>query len=586
MRIAFDNNKTCVLFVHSDLTELKKLVKFPGFVKTGPYSSCPLVLPVAHNLVERIKTEFKIVSVDADVQAWLDNEWELAKLPEGFVYHTKPLPFQDIALRFLHTLGSAGLLLDPGMGKSKVVLDYIVLRGFGKVVIVCPKALLFVWEDEIATHRPELGYYTVQSTDWEAEKAGVESARVVIINYTKAVTFKHQLKAIGFDFLHIDEFLIKDHKTTRTEALTEIGRTVKFRCGGSGTLVNNSVLDIFSPIRYLQPSLVGWSFYNFMNKYAVIKKVKQGAGERDVVVAYRKQDEARSILDSCCIVMSKEEWLNLPEKHFHDVYVDMTPLQKDTYDTLRSNFICEVPGDGRTIEVDNPLVMMSKLYQVSNGFLYINDEEEDFDFLAENAGVAPKKAKPRETYFFPDTAKPGALKELTSELGQKRGIIWFNLSAELVLIEKALAETGQTWSVIKGGEKKTGEKVRQFNQDPSIRWLVCQAKSVNYGITVLGSKKGAEGLEGVDPGLVLASFDSKVHTQIFYSLNFSLEVYLQQQDRIHRIGQTEPCDYYRLFTNTSIERKLKEAMDTKMDIRREMLVDIAGRLSKEDPIMV
>lgn len=148
------------------------------------------------------------------------------------------------------------------------------------------------------------------------------------------------------------------------------------------------------------------------------------------------------------------------------------------------------------------------------------------------------------------------------------------------------------YSVIKGGEKKTGEKVRQFNRDNTVPWLVCQAKSVNYGITVLGnrgsdSEPDAESLEGIDPSLVVPEFDSRVYTQVFFSMNFSLEVYLQQQDRIHRIGQDHECEYYRLFTTSAIDRKVREALDDKMSIREDMLIDIAHKLRhQEDELMV
>jgi len=74
----------------------------------------------------------------------------------------------------------------------------------------------------------------------------------------------------------------------------------------------------------------------------------------------------------------------------------------------------------------------------------------------------------------------------------------------------------------------------------------------------------------------------EIHTQIFYSCSFSLEIFLQQQDRIHRIGQTFECDYYRIFANTSVEHRIRKALDDKLSIRKEMLVDIAESLKEEN----
>ena len=576
MRLAFSDDKSLVCFLHQDAAEYKFLSRFPAFIRQGTYYCVPAKIQVLHNVVQRLQRANRKLTLDKDVHDFLQQPFKLKEIPTTFHFHTEPMDYQRIALRYLYTVGSGGLLLDPGMGKSKVVLDYILLQGFKRTVIVCPKALLFVWEDEISIHRPELSYYTIKSTDWESEKAGIAAAQVVIINYTKAVVFQSQLSAEGFDFIHLDEFLIKDPSTDRTKSLTAIAKNIPYRCGGSGTLINNSVLDAFSPIRYLEPSLVGWNFTHFKDRHTV----KNPRDPRQVV-GYRGVDEARSVLESCSIVMTKDKWLKLPEKRFHDVCVSLTTEQREVYSQLMRNYTAQVGG--HVIDIDNPLVMLSKLYQISNGFLYISPDDSEADnevteLLAEDSKKKPKKK--RITHFFPDTAKIRALEQLvTMRVKDRRAIIWFNMEAEYTLIQGLLDRLGHTYLTVKGGERHIGDKVRQFNNNPEIQWLVCQAKSVNYGITVLGTtgeKLEAEGAE-VIPGL-----SPEVHTQIFYSMNFSLEVFLQQQDRIHRLGQKHVCDYYRIFASTPVEERIRAAIEDKLLIRQDMLVDIAEKIKVEE----
>jgi SNF2 family DNA or RNA helicase len=587
MQIVFSPDKTSLIFKHESPTEYKAIQKFPAFVKDsslGIYHAVPTILPVAYNVVIRCRKTFKKVQITQEVQDWLDKPFRLKEIPASFKFFTEPKDFQHLALRFLYTLGSAGLLLDPGMGKSKVVVDYIALKQFERVVIVCPAALLFVWEDEFVKHRPDVSYYTIKSTDWDAEKAGVLSNTVTIINYNKAVILKHRLKEVGYQFIHVDEFLIKDPSTSRTQAITEISKGIPHRCGGSGTLINNTPLDGFAPMRYLQPALVGWNFRHFMDKYAVMKDSTRNmpSGEsRKVVVAYRGQDEIRSMLESCSIVMTKDKWLKLPEKKFEDVYVQMAPDQKEAYYQLMKNYYLNL--DGKEMMVDNPLVMLSKLYQISQGFLYFNKESElevQSELLAtEEKRKKKPKVSDREVHFFQDQPKVEALRELlTGKLLNTKCIIWFNLGAELTFIESLLKKLGNKYLVIKGGEKDIGGKVRTFNKSTDIPWLVCQSKSVNYGITVLGSKKEdleAEGLE------VLPDLDPSVCNEVFFSMSFSLEIYLQQQDRIHRLGQEHVCTYYRIFANNPVERKIREAISTKMAIKEDMLRDVAESILKE-----
>lgn len=573
MLVKFNVNKDRVLFIHENANEYKALMGFPAFLKEGPHHYVPAKVGVVYNVVSRIETSFRKIQIDKDVYTFMNQELRLRDLPSDFKFHTTPMIYQEIALRFMLTNGGGGLLLDPGMGKSKVVLDFIKLMGFKKSIVVCPLPLLFVWEDEVAIHRPDLTIHLVTTTDWDAEWAKGKDKNILCLNYTKAVMFAPQLSKQGFEFIHLDEFLIKDPSTTRTKDITELSKKIPYRCGGSGTLVNNSIFDVFAPVRYLEPALVGWNYTNFQNRHAV-----KNPRDLKMVLGYRKKEEARAVLETCSIVMTKDEWLKLPEKKFHDMYYQPGEKQRDFYQSLQRNFIAEVGGE--TVEVDNALVMLSKLYQVSQGFIYVSDkkseEEEALDLLAEE-GKKKKKGK-RRTVFFSEQPKVDAMVNLIKNTTkEKRAIIWFNCEAEYELIRKALEDNNWTFRSIKGGTKNLGGIVREYNADPNIKFLVCQAKSVNYGITILGTS--FEKLE--DAGVeVLPGISPSVHTQIFYSCNFSLEVFLQQQDRIHRIGQKHPCDYYRLWLNTPVEMLIKNALTDKMCIRKEMLVDIAEKLKQ------
>lgn len=162
----------------------------------------------------------------------------------------------------------------------------------------------------------------------------------------------------------------------------------------------------------------------------------------------------------------------------------------------------------------------------------------------------------------------------TGTLEGRRAIIWFNMGHERVLIEKALTGAGLRYLVIAGGEKHVGDKVNEFNRDETIPYLVCQAKTINYGVTVMGHTKEGDEEEGEDtPGV--PSFSTTVSDEIFFSLGFSLELFLQQQDRIHRIGQTRECHYWLLLTNTSVERKVSTRLEQKLACNRQLLEDIA-----------
>lgn len=611
-------NEDYFSIVPEGATESNALKRFPGFLRSRGNFLFPKKPTQVRNIIERLKKSYKKpIDCTKELIDCMRTEEKLKEIPEGFPWINKPYPHQELALRFLYTHGSAGLLLEPGLGKTFVVLNYIYLMKFKKSIIVCPKALCFVWEDEVAEHRPELSVHVMESTTWESKLANAEAraikwreklaeaeegtkaynqartnvrsaerdlerlpgmrdadyekadaADVVVMNYEKAVPGLDWALKQKFDFIAVDEGLIKDPSTKRTKAIEKLGQSIPHRTIMSGTLINNSPLDIFAPVRFLAPALVSTAYGRFEHYYAKMAKLRDG---RQFVagVSRANTDEIRDILAACSIVMTKDEWLDLPEKNFHTIQVPMTEPQRSIYEDLAANLIAKVGDD--FIEVDSPLTLAGKLNQISNGFAYMYEQEEDDWF----AMAVPESKGARETVWI-DSNKKDALKNLLEgDCKGKKLILWYNLTAEYNQIVDALEEMGIEYLAIKGGSKDTGGTVRKFNGSGTHQVLVCQSQAVNYGITVLG--KDPDSLDKDVP--LLPDFDTRCHTQIFWSISWSLERFLQQQDRIHRIGQQEDCDYYVLLTEGSIEEGIYERLGEKKEINEAILVDIIKSIS-------
>lgn len=583
MILTLDSTGSYLIAKPEGTKELTTLMKFPGFLRNGPDFFTPAKKHIVYNLYTRLIRKFKDIKYTPDVKALVEGNIPILKIPEEFKYHTTPKNHQEVALRFIYTYQNAGLLLEPGMGKTKVVLDFIYMMGFKNSIIVCPKPLRFVWVEEAEKHRPELRPYAFETTDFEVEHRRYTEGgfNVIVVNYDKAVALHERLAKLNPEFLGLDEGLIKNPGTERTKALTKLSKTksLRGRLIMSGTLVNNSPLDTFSPVRFLEPSLVGTSSANFREEYCVFSKKDK---ERKMVLGYRKVPEIRDILNSVSVVMRKEEWLKLPPKHFHDVRVQMSSEQRRVYYELAHNYITTLEN-GETLEVDIPLVSLIKLQQISNGFAYIDEGTgsdnlawEDLFVTTKPLRPKKKKGKTRPTYYFEEQPKITALlRLLEGSLAGRRAVVWYNMSGEKEILTKALSEAGIEFLCISGGDKDISWKIKEFNNNPSVRLLLCQAKSINYGVTIMGSEDKEE-----EDGEVVPELNSAVFDEIFYSLNFSLEVYLQQQDRIHRIGQEHECHYWRLVTNSPIDLKVVESLDNKLSCNQEVLVDIINTLDE------
>jgi len=71
-------------------------------------------------------------------------------------------------------------------------------------------------------------------------------------------------------------------------------------------------------------------------------------------------------------------------------------------------------------------------------------------------------------------------------------------------------------------------------------------------------------------GLTLTAAD----TMIFYSNSYDLELRLQAEDRIHRIGQTKSCTYVDLVAPGTVDEKILESLRKKVKISNEVLGEV------------
>lgn len=565
-----------VQFIPETAQEVHSLRKVPAFEERNGKYLAPYKIPVLQNISSRIEGLAN--------NPWASLKPTLLDLPSAFQFHTEPLRHQLIATRYLYTNKGGGLLLDPGLGKTKIALDYMSLAGFRRILVICPKPLTFVWDDEVATHRPDLSKTIFTTTDWSEHAS--RTAKVWVMNYRKAVLLLPELMGVKFDAMFIDEGLVKNPKSEQTKAITLLAKSIDVRVIMSGTLINNSEIDLFSPVHILEPSLVGSSYTKFRDTYFNTWNPSKDEQKKHIRIISGAKDKEmmRAILRSCSLVMRKEDWLNLPSKTFIERVVPLPRQTAKHYYELLSNYITKI-GD-TVIECDNPLSLLCKLTQISNGFAYENEDGFEDLFLPRPKTKTPKRSKKtRPTFFFPEQPKIAELRHiLLVDIPEERAIIWYSMDAERVLIEKLLTELGLSFLTIGGGDKQLRQKVKSFNSDNTIKALLCQAKTLNYGVTILGQSSDVEDeTKDEDEGVTLQStqFTQSVCTQIFYSLTNSLEVFLQQQDRIHRIGQVRDCTYYMLLSNSPVERAIMDRLNDKIEIRQYMLEDILKK-SVED----
>lgn len=512
---------------------------------------------------------------------------------EDYAWKTQPYDHQrDIFHRSRDRTGFA-LLMDMGTGKSKVTIDTAawnyLQRRIDCLVIIAPNGVHSNWTQEggeIDLHMPDWTNY-VQAT-WASylrkpEVAAleklfdpkVEGLRVVSMNIeafgngtTQQILKKSGMKKRPEDrtaedftphgfmkrltntfnvmFVIDEASKIKTPGAKRTRNLNTLSRSAVIKRILTGTLVTNSPLDAYAPMKLIIPDIwehCGSNFTSFKNQYAEFRRVKfkekKTGKERefDEIVGYKNIDELTAIIDEHSYRITKDECVDLPPKIFQQRYVELTPQQRKIYNDIAQRSIIELEDD-EELSITNVLTRALRLQQVLGGFV----PKEEF------APVVPIEGpNPRIT----------ALLDIVEELDGK-AIIWARFRAELDLIEKTLRKEYGRKAVVAyhGGVNNDDRKAaKEAFQKGDARFFVGQPHSGGMGLTLTAA-----------------------NTVIYYSNDFSLEARLQSEDRAHRIGQNRAVNYVDIECRGTLDTKVIEALRAKKDLAELINRDEARKL--------
>lgn len=450
------------------------------------------------------------------------------------------------------------LFWEMGLGKTKTTIEMAVklyLAGeIDGVLVMAPKCAYLNWiAEEIAKHVPEsiryrVGYYSAYATTKSRSAlerimtAEDNTLDFMAINIEAIATIHGFHSAVRFVRAHyafcvIDESSkIKSPNAKRTKAAIQIGRECEYRRILSGTPITRNPLDLWTQLEFLSSGLSGHrSFFSFRNYYAQIVNIQAGNRTFPKITGFRNVDELSELLKRCADRRLKSECLDLPEKIFETVYVEWTAEQARVYNTLRNQALVEF--DQGTVSSTSALTTLMRLHQINCG--HVKDDDGVVRTLESN--------------------RLDTLMDLIEDIPGKV-IIWARFRHDILSIAGRLAaDYGERSRVLYYGGTSNVERLdamRAFKQDPECRFFVANPASAGMSITL-----------------------TEATTAIYYSLSYSLEEWLQSQDRNHRIGQTRSVTYLTLAVENTVDTKLIKALQTKTDLAASVLDNFRQMLS-------
>ena len=558
MNIVKAKGKNCYADVKLTSENTQHLSCLPGFSKW--VGRRMMFSPTGAN-IRHIEKHWPDAEWDGDSQIILEEYISALKaaddkrkfsVPENddFKFETKPFEHQRKAFYMSRDKENFALLMEQGTGKSKVIIDTAAhLYANNKItalVVIAPNGVHRNWiNNEIPIHLPEwcprksTYYYSgmskVHKSNWAELLNSGDVLKIFTFNVEGFVSkiAKDYLANIMLSnnvLLVVDESSrIKRPGAKRTKFITKIGKQAKYRRILTGTPVTKGPEDVFSQFKFLDPYILGYeSFYSFRAHYCIM-----GGFDQKQIVGYENVNELITSVEGHSFRVLKKDCLDLPDKIYQRVYIDLTKEQRRLYNAMKDEYIAEYQD--QIIDAPEAITRLLRLQQITCGW-FPQEEPIQID-----------KVNPRIK----------ALKEILSNIDGK-AIIWARFRADLRAIEAALEGLCVAYH---GGVSNDdrAHAVEAFQKDPKILYFVGQPQSGGMGLT-----------------LTAATY------AIYYSNSFDLETRLQSEDRCHRIGTTENVTYIDIEATKTVDGKIIKALRDKKNLADIVTRDPKSIFMEED----
>ena len=408
----------------------------------------------------------------------------------------EPFPYQFSGIAFLYPRHAAILADEMGLGKTMQAITAIRLLLYSgevrNVLLVCPKPLVSNWRREFSLWAPEIPLAIIEGDparrhwQWQQPQAAVKIANYELLMRDRDVITE---PGLHFDLVVLDEAQrIKNRSSTTSQIVRSISRTRNWAV--TGTPIENSPDDLVGIFDFLSPGYLSCG----------MKPRHMATATRDYILRRTKD-----------MVMS-----DMPPKLFRDAELDLTPEQRDTYQTAEEEGILRLECLGEGITIQHVFELVLRLKQICN--------------------------------FDPVTGASCKLERLEADLeevtasGQK-AIIFSQWVQTLEKLRVHLRRFGTTEYHGKVPSRQREQVIEQFRNDPSKHVIL-----MSYGA-------GSVGLN--------LQFCRYV---FLFDRWWNPAVEDQAINRAHRLGVKGSVTVTRMLTLSTIEERINQVLEEKREL--------------------
>lgn len=413
----------------------------------------------------------------------------------------QPYPYQIKGIAFLMPRYAALLADEMGLGKTaQVIIALRLLFQSGlihRTLIVCPKPLVVNWTRELKLWAADLPFEVIggdvatRKAQWFASRCPVK-----LVNY-ELLTRDEELVAdpeVHFDVVVLDEAQrIKNRDAKTARVVRSISRERSWAM--TGTPIENRIDDLINIFAFVDPERIPADtpakLLPELTRDAILRRVKE------------------------------EVMTDMPPKVIQDVFLDLSPAQRESYDLAETEGVIHLNELGDTISVQHVFELILRLKQICN--------------------------------FDPRTGESAKLEQIAADMDEvadnnRKALVFSQWVEPLETLARELAPFGPMQYHGKIPQRERQPILDQFKIDKKKHVLL-----LSYGT-------GSVGLN--------LQF---VNYVFLFDRWWNPAIEDQAINRAHRIGQKETVFVKRFICQNTIEGRIAEVLEKKRLLFEEML---------------
>lgn len=467
------------------------------------------------------------VSISRKIQGLHDFEKiEDFPLPKNFYCELRP--YQKAGynwLQFLHKYQLGGCLADDmGLGKTIQTLALLQYQKEADTknasLLIMPTSLVYNWEVEAKKFAPDLKILIYTGTYRDKNIHQFEGYDIIITSYGIVRIDVDLLKQYYFNYVILDESqTIKNPSSNIAQAVKELHS--KHRLILTGTPIENSTMDLWSQMAFVNPGLLGTQTFfknNFLN--AIEKKNDEA-----------KKRKLYAIIKPFILRRKKSQVLTeLPDKIEQIWYSEMSEKQAHEYEEVKSFYRNQILEniDEKGINKSQIILLqgLTKLRQIANHPLLVDENYEDESGKTEDV-----------------------LAMLNDALASQHKILIFSQFVKhLHIFKKELDRLEIPYAYLDGSTKNRQEQVDYFQNNEDVKIFLISLKAGGLGLNLTA----ADYVFILDPWW-----------------NPAIEA--QAVDRAYRMGQKNTVNTYKFITRNTVEEKILKLQENKKQLANELI---------------